>query len=190
MLWRGKKSHLNSRTFSRFSRLSRLKDTVLFSLTNKALASSRSLFVVYNNFICIYWRVRSNVFILSSIAINLCFILCCSRNKMMMQDIRKTTTTTYRTQRRISEERSFSLCFFLSWSMRCRWNVEEEECWLLKLLLRSCQYHQLQRATDMKSIFKMTSASMGLCSNLDNIVSDYTHWNLDLTNLPITKSSV
>ena len=185
MLWRGKKSHLNSRTFSRFSRLSRLKDTALFSLTNETLASSRSSLSL------LYWRIRSNVFILSSIAINLCFIFCCSRNKMMMQDIRKTTTTTYRTQRRlISEERSFSLCSFLSWSMRCRWNVEEEEFWLLKLLLRSCQYHQLQRATDMKSIFKMTSASMDLCFNLDNIVSDYTHWNLDLTNLLITKSSL
>ena len=128
MLWRGKKSHLNSRTFSRFSRLSRLKVTALFSLTNKALASSRSSLSLF------FWKVRSNVFILSSIAINLCFIFCCSRNKMMMQDIRKTTTATYRTQRRISEKRCFSLCSFLSWSMRCRWNFDEEEFWLLTLL--------------------------------------------------------
>ena len=34
--------------------------------------------------------------------------------------------------------------------------------------------HQLQRATDMKSIFKMTSVSKNLCFNLDNIVSDHT----------------
>ena len=30
----------------------------------------------------------------------------------------------------------------------------------------------------------MTSASMDLCSNLDNIVSDYTHWNLDFDEPP------
>ena len=49
--------------------------------------------------------------------------------------------------------------------------------------------HQLQWATDMKSIFKMTSVLVDLWSNLDKIYSIWLHsddswqWNLDLTNL-------
>ena len=120
--WSRKKSHLNSRTFSRCSRLSRLKANALFFLTNKPLASNRLCLSL------LYWRVCSNVFILSSIAVNLCFIFCCSKNNMAMHDIRNNTTATYRTQRRISEKRPFTaLCSFLSWSMRCRETSTERE---------------------------------------------------------------
>ena len=119
MCYRKTKSHLNSRTFSRFSRLSRLKANALFSLTSKSLGWFRSSLSIS------YWSVRSNLFILSSIAVNLCFILCCSENTMAMQD----STTRYRTQRRISGKRSLNLCSFLSCSMRCRWNFNGEEIW-------------------------------------------------------------
>ena len=143
------KSHLNSKTFSRFSRLSRLKGNALFSLTSEALASGRSSLSL------LYWSFLSNVFILSSIAINLCFIFCCSINKMAMQETRKTTTAAYRTHRRISEKRSFNLCSVLSWSMRCRCNFDREEIWLLRSSIHSIL--QLHWASDMKGIFKMTS---------------------------------
>ena len=173
MLKTGKKSHLNSGTFSRFSRPSRLKANALFSLTSKPLASSRlSLSLLYRS-------VRSNVFILSSIAVNLCFIFCCSKNKMAMQDIRKITTATYRTHRRISEKRPFSL--FLSWSMMCRWNFDREEVWTFrKLYSKNACFSYIEQP-----IWKVFSkwCLLRLTSDIkrDNIVSDYSQmseWSL------------
>ena len=116
-----KKSHLNSRTFTRFSRLSILEAGALFSLTSKALVSSLSslsplfIWLAGKNFFSV-----SSVFILSSSAVNLCFVCWCSRcskSKKVLHNTRNTTTTAYKTQRRISERRPFVFCSILSSSM-------------------------------------------------------------------------
>ena len=114
-----KKSHLNSRTFTRFSRLSILEAGALFSLASKALESSLPslpalfIWIAGKNFFSV-----SSVIILSSIAVNLCFVCRCSKNKTVLHNTRNTTTTAYKTQRRISERRPFVFCSFLSSSMR------------------------------------------------------------------------
>ena len=109
---------LNSRTFSRFSRLSRLKADALFSclffLTSNALASRGSSVSLCGSHAERNFFSVSSVIILSSIAANLCFICCCSKNRKTMHDTRKTINAAYNMQRRISVKLHFTFCSFLS----------------------------------------------------------------------------
>ena len=109
---------LNSRTFSRFSRLSRLKADALFFLTSNALASRGSSVSLCGSHAERNFFSVSSVIILSSIAANLCFICCCSRNRKKLHDTKETTNAAYNMQRRISLKLQFTFCSFLSRSMK------------------------------------------------------------------------
>lgn len=116
-LWHTKWSHLNSRIFNLFSRLSRLKANDLLFLISKVLTwvlSSVSLCIrlVAQNFFIV-----SSVTIFSSIEANLCFIWTCSKTKKAKHEKTKTTTATQNMNRTNFEKLSSPLSCFLSWSM-------------------------------------------------------------------------
>ena len=135
-----KKSHLNSRTFSRFSSFSIFVAGALFSLTSKDLVSSlwslSALFILIagKNFFSV-----SSVITLSSSAVNLCFVCRCSKNKKVLHNTRNTTTTAYKTHRRASERRKFVFFSFLSSSMANAENFNRDSA---ARLLAACLFTQ------------------------------------------------
>lgn len=144
-LWHTKWSHLNSRIFNLFSRLSRLKANDLLFLISKVLTWALSSVSLCIQLVAQNFFIVSSMTIFSSIEANLCFIWTCSKTKKAKHEKTKTTTATQNMNRTNFEKLSSPLSCFLSWSVvfaRRRKEMRPEKL-TKNLVLQTCSVNKL-----------------------------------------------